>query len=187
VLLFGIVVNNAILLVSRYRHEAALTLKAALGGDPELEAGILPGTRKRLGGSDLYQLEPRHRRGLLRRAISRGTTVKLRSILLTSGTTIVGLLPLIIQLSGDPSTVLGIHLPFTLAWMDTDDQAIWDNLALASIGGMVSSTILLLAAMPALYYGSVVTGWFVRDVLGWLGRRLPGRRRAESLTEAPEA
>ena len=73
VLLFGIVVNNAILLVSRYRHEAALTLKAKFGGDPEAEAGILPGTNKKLGGSDLCRVEPAHRRGLLRRAIARGT------------------------------------------------------------------------------------------------------------------
>lgn len=184
VLLFGIVVNNAILLVSRYRHEAALTLKAALGGDPELQAGILPGMRKQLGGSDLYQLDPEHRRGLLRRAISRGTVVKLRSILLTSGTTVVGLLPLIIQVSGQASTVLGIDLPFTVAWMDSNDQAIWDNLALTSIGGMISSTVLLLIGMPALYYGSIVTGWFVRDSVSRIARLLPWRRKSRTLAGA---
>ncbi|RKZ13310.1 hypothetical protein DRQ53_13530 [bacterium] len=187
VLLFGIVVNNAILLVSRYRHEAALTLKAALGGDPELDAGILPGMRKGLGGSDLYQLGSEHRRGHLRRSISRGTVVKLRSILLTSGTTVVGLLPLIMQVSGEASTRLGIDLPFTVAWMDSSDQAIWDNLALTSIGGMISSTLLLLVGMPALYYGAVVTGWFMRDVVSWVGRRMPWRRRSPELAEVPGA
>jgi HAE1 family hydrophobic/amphiphilic exporter-1 len=187
VLLFGIVVNNAILLVSRYRHEAALTLKARFGGDPEAEAGILPGTKKKLGGSDLYRAEPEHRRGHLRRAIARGTTVKLRSILLTSGTTIVGLLPLIIQVQREPWTFLGIDLQWQLSWMDSSDQAIWDNLALTSIGGMVSSTVLLLACMPALYYGAIVTGWAFRDALGWIGRKLPGRRRAAALVEATEA
>jgi HAE1 family hydrophobic/amphiphilic exporter-1 len=187
VLLFGIVVNNAILLVSRYRHEAALTLKAVLGGEPELEAGILPGAKKKLGGSDLYQLDPKKRRGLLRRAIARGTMVKLRSILLTSGTTIVGLLPLIIQFEREPWTLLGVELPFTLSWLDSTDQAIWDNLALASIGGMISSTILLLIGMPALYYGSIVTGWAVRDVLGWIGRKLTRQRRSDPVAGPVEA
>jgi HAE1 family hydrophobic/amphiphilic exporter-1 len=178
VLLFGIVVNNAILLVSRYRHEAALTLKAKFGGDPETEAAVLPGMKKKLGGSDLYRVEPEHRRGLLRRAIARGTTVKLRSILLTSGTTIVGLMPLIIQVEREPWSFLGIDLQYQLAWLDSSDQAIWDNLALASIGGMVSSTVLLLVCMPALYYGAIVTSWAVQDAISWTGRLRPWRRRS---------
>jgi HAE1 family hydrophobic/amphiphilic exporter-1 len=181
VLLFGIVVNNAILLVSRFRHESALTLKAILGGDPELEAGVLPGMSKKMGGSDLYQLGRPERTRMLRRSIARGTIVKMRSILLTSGTTIVGLLPLIIQFSRDQSTLLGIDLPWTISWMDSQDQAIWDNLALASIGGMISSTLLLIIGMPALYYGAIWTGWVVRDLVAWVGRKLPGRRKAESL------
>jgi HAE1 family hydrophobic/amphiphilic exporter-1 len=181
VLLFGIVVNNAILLVSRYRHESALTLKALLGGDPELEAGVLPGMSKKMGGSDLYQLGRSERTRMLRRSIARGTIVKMRSILLTSGTTVVGLLPLIIQFSRDQSTLLGIDFPWTISWMDTQDQAIWDNLALASIGGMISSTLLLIIGMPALYYGSIWTGWLVRDLVSWVGRKLPGRRKAATL------
>ncbi len=46
VLLFGVVVNNAILLVSRFRTEVALILKAKLGGDPEREAALFPGSRR---------------------------------------------------------------------------------------------------------------------------------------------
>ena len=75
-----------------------------------------------------------------------------------------------IQVDREPWSFLGIDLQYQLAWLDSSDQAIWDNLALASIGGMVSSTVLLLVCMPALYYGSIVTGWAVRDALGWIGR-----------------
>ena len=59
VLLFGIVVNNAILLVSRFRHESSLILKAKLGGAPQQEASLFPGKIKELGGSDLWMVEPR--------------------------------------------------------------------------------------------------------------------------------
>ena len=52
ILLFGIVVNNAILLVSRFWTEAGLILKAKLGGDPEPEAALFRDQSKRLGGSD---------------------------------------------------------------------------------------------------------------------------------------
>ena len=97
--MFGVVVNNAILLVSRFRTEAALMLKARLGGDPCADAALFEGNRSQLGGSDLWHLPVEERAGLLRRAVGRGTLVRLRSILLTSGTTIVGLLPLLIQTS----------------------------------------------------------------------------------------
>ena len=174
VLLFGIVVNNAILLVSRFRHEAALTLKARLGGDPEADAGILAGTSKRLGGSDLRLLPATERNQLLRRAISRGTLIRLRSVLLTSSTTIVGLLPLLITVSRFPSTLWGIDLPFRVDWMDNDEAEIWENLALSSVGGLVSSTILLLWILPPLYYGFVWTGWKSRDLAERLRRlRVP--------------
>ena len=56
VLLFGVVVNNAILLVSRFRTEIALVLKARLGGDPERDAALFPGSRRPLGGSHLFFL-----------------------------------------------------------------------------------------------------------------------------------
>jgi HAE1 family hydrophobic/amphiphilic exporter-1 len=155
VLLFGIVVNNAILLVSRFRTECALVLKARLGGDPEAQAGLFPGLKKRLGGTDLYRLPPAERAGLLRRAVARGTRVRLRSILLTSGTTIVGLAPLLIRFG------------------ESEGQDIWENLALSSIGGLVSSTVLLLLAMPALYYVSIRVKWIGMRFWYWVRRRKP--------------
>ena len=170
VLLFGIVVNNAILLVSRFRHEASLVLKARLGGDPEAEAGLLPGTRKNLGGGDLFHLPRGERGALLRRAVARGTMIRLRSILLTSGTTIVGLIPLLVSVHDVPSTLFGIDLPFEISWMDDQNQDIWENLALSSVGGLVSSTVLLLLALPPLYFGVVWTSWQLRSFAAWVRR-----------------
>ena len=185
VLLFGIVVNNAILLVSRFRHEAALVLRAKLGGDPEADAGLLPGTRKNLGGSDLYLLPADERGALLRRAVARGTMIRLRSILLTSGTTIVGLIPLLVSYEKVPWTVFGIELPFELSWMDSRNQDIWENLALSSVGGLISSTILLLIALPPLYFGFVWTGWQVRRLREWVVGLVKRARPAQLGETAP--
>jgi hypothetical protein len=70
----------------------------------------------------------------------------LRSILLTTGTTIVGLAPLLVH------------------FRETEEKDIWENLALASIGGLTSSTVLILLAMPAVYYFFVrYAGWRWRD------------------------
>ena len=87
---------------------------------------------------------------MLRRAVARGTHARLRSILLTSGTTIAGLAPLLINFR-----------------KNTEGPDIWENLALSSIGGLVSSTILILLAVPALYYGVIQTKWWFQAV----GRR----------------
>jgi hydrophobic/amphiphilic exporter-1 (mainly G- bacteria), HAE1 family len=164
VMLFGIVVNNAILLISRYRHEVSQTLKALRGGDPCAEAGLFTGLSKQLGGSDLRHLPRRQGRELLLCAVSRGTRIRLRSILLTSLTTIVGLAPLLIHFKAG------------------DEKDIWENLALSSIGGLASSTILLLLAMPPLYYCAV--RWLAWPSLGLVDRfRLRGRPRVQPAPE----
>jgi HAE1 family hydrophobic/amphiphilic exporter-1 len=169
ILLFGIVVNNAILLLSRFRTEATLTLKARLGGDPTGEASLFPSVGKQLGGSDLWKLPKHERAPLLRRAIARGLHVRLRSILLTSGTTIVGLAPLLIH------------------FRETEDKDIWENLALASIGGLASSTLLILVAIPPLYYVSVRFDWLWRRVYQavrrFITRRRVGAKQAPSIPQ----
>jgi len=193
VLLFGIVVNNAILLVSRFRHESSLVLKDRLGGDPEVEAALTRPGRKQLGGSDLWMLPAGERASLLRRAVARGVAVRLRSILLTSGTTILGLLPLLLKESRIETwlSFLGphrsraivdwlVHLFPVLAEAEKG-QEIWENLALSSIGGLVSSTILILIAIPSLYHLAVRGNWLWRRFLGALrslGRR--GKRWREA-------
>ena len=159
VLLFGIVVNNAILLVSRYRQEAAQTLKILAGGDPCADAAVFSGASHQLGGSDLRHLPRRQARELLCKAVNRGTCIRLRSILLTSLTTIVGLAPLLIH------------------FKPGEDKDIWENLALSSIGGLASSTVLLILAMPPLYYFCVRwVGWPLLGFIDGIRRRIARRR-----------
>ncbi|HPF36397.1 MAG TPA: efflux RND transporter permease subunit [Candidatus Krumholzibacteria bacterium] len=135
VLLFGIVVNNAILLVNRFRLE----MRDLLDRFPGLR-GKLP-DHARLGGWDLRALPASTRELLLTDAVCRGTRIQLRSILLTSGTTIAGMLPLLIKLT------------------EVEGKDIWENLALSSIGGLASSTVLIVGGIPVLYALSVRAGW----------------------------
>lgn len=65
-------------------------------------------------------------------AILQGTTERVRPILMTSATTVVGLLPLVL-------------------FSETADANIWNALGYALIGGMTSSTFLVLTVTPALY------------------------------------
>ncbi|HSJ26292.1 MAG TPA: efflux RND transporter permease subunit [Longimicrobiales bacterium] len=75
----------------------------------------------------------RRRYGLaLRDALERGTLERVRPILMTSLTTICGMLPLVL-------------------FSQTADANIWNALAYALIGGLSSSTILVLTITPALY------------------------------------
>jgi len=157
ILLFGIAVNNAILLVDRFRTEAFLILKVKLGGNPSERAALFPGFSKSLGGSDLWQLPPDERTGLLQRAVARGTRICLRPILLTTGTTIAGLAPLLVHLN------------------DTKDKDIWENLALTSIGGLAASAVLLIVVLPPLYYYCVCAGWALKRAWLWAQRRRPRR------------
>jgi HAE1 family hydrophobic/amphiphilic exporter-1 len=137
VLLFGIVVNNAILLVNRYRLRVRELVESTAG-----DGGRLP-AKARLGGVDLWRLDNPLRKRVLREAICSGTRIQLRSILLTSGTTVAGLLPLLVRITET-----------------TQGKDIWENLALSSIGGLVSSTVLILCGLPALYWIGTRCGWW---------------------------
>jgi hydrophobic/amphiphilic exporter-1 (mainly G- bacteria), HAE1 family len=146
VLMFGIVVNNAILLINRFR-----LMVRELVVDRDLVGQGVP-NKRRPGGFDLWRLDRDVRRDVLKTAIVDGTRIQMRSILLASGTTIAGLLPLLyeVEKAGDGG------------------KDIWENLALASIGGLASSTVLILMAMPALYWVVTRIGWG----LARLGRRI---------------
>jgi len=138
VLLFGIVVNNAILLVNRFRLQVReLVAERGYSTDQVKESS-------RLGGVDLWKLPTHERIGILREAICTGMKIQMRSILLTSGTTIAGLIPLLIRIADT-----------------TEGKDIWENLALSSIGGLASSTILILSAIPAMYWITTRFGWTV--------------------------
>jgi len=65
-------------------------------------------------------------------AILQGTLERVRPILMTTLTTIFGLLPLVLFAS-------------------SQDENIWNALALATIGGLISSTIFVLLAIPVAY------------------------------------
>jgi multidrug efflux pump subunit AcrB len=152
VLMFGVVVNNAILLIERFRLQVRELAGGAGpeggGGDPLLPAG------RRTGGFDLWRLPAPLRQDLLRRAVCDGVRIQMRSILLTSGTTIAGLLPLLYKHDSGGG------------------RDIWENLALSSIGGLTSSTVLILGAVPALYWTFTRWGWgLARLRQRWSARR----------------
>jgi len=96
IMMFGIVVNNAILLVDH-----------------------INGVRRT---TDLP----------LDRAILRGTLERVRPILMTTATTVLGLLPLVLFGQGA-------------------DANIWNALAFVLIGGLLSSTLFVLTTTPAVY------------------------------------
>jgi hydrophobic/amphiphilic exporter-1 (mainly G- bacteria), HAE1 family len=68
----------------------------------------------------------------LHKAVLQGTLDRVRPILMTSVTTVLGLLPLVL-------------------FSDHADSNIWNALAYALIGGLTSSTLLVLTVTPALY------------------------------------
>ncbi|MFW6084367.1 MAG: efflux RND transporter permease subunit [Gemmatimonadota bacterium] len=74
-----------------------------------------------------------------REAIIRGTLERVRPILMTTFTTIFGLLPLVL-------------------FAASADENIWNALALATIGGLISSTIFVLVAIPVAYRYLVARG-----------------------------
>ncbi|HEX6913241.1 MAG TPA: efflux RND transporter permease subunit, partial [Longimicrobium sp.] len=68
----------------------------------------------------------------LRDAVLRGTLERVRPILMTSAVTILGLLPLVVM-------------------SEAADANIWNALGYALLGGLASSTVLVLTVTPALY------------------------------------
>jgi len=135
VLMFGIVVNNAILLINRFRLQVREEIANADYGRDLVPA------KRRLGGFDLWRLPGEEGRAILMRSIQDGVRIQMRSILLTSGTTIAGLLPLLYKKE------------------NATGSDIWENLALSSIGGLASSTVLILSAIPAFYWMFTRWGW----------------------------
>jgi len=112
IMMTGIVVNNAILIVY---HIGELRLDGPGAGGPGRAS------HRRAAGevSD-------------REAILRGTLERVRPILMTTATTVLGLLPLVV-------------------FVGSQDANIWNALALATIGGLLSSTLFVLVAIPVAY------------------------------------
>jgi HAE1 family hydrophobic/amphiphilic exporter-1 len=82
---------------------------------------------------DHINLKRRQGRPLLD-AVVEGTRDRLRPIIMTTGTTVFGILPMLLLTAA------------------TGKRQIWNALALCTAGGLVSSTIFILAVVPIFYY-----------------------------------
>jgi HAE1 family hydrophobic/amphiphilic exporter-1 len=90
-------------------------------------------------------------------AVLEGSRERIRPIVLTAGTTVTGMLPLV------------------LIQLEEGKRQIWAPLALSAVGGLITSTVLILIAIPILYYyGSGLRGWAASriDELREFARRL---------------
>jgi HAE1 family hydrophobic/amphiphilic exporter-1 len=85
----------------------------------------------------------KRRQGLgLHDAVVRGTRDRIRPIFMTVATTIFGMLPML------------------LISAEANKRQIWSSLALCTIGGLTSSTILVFIVLPVLYYhGDGLRAW----------------------------
>jgi multidrug efflux pump subunit AcrB len=72
------------------------------------------------------------------------------------------------------TTVFGM-LPLLLISAEANKRQIWSSLALCTIGGLTSSTLLIFAVLPVLYYhGDRLRAWGAekaREARGLFGRK----------------
>jgi HAE1 family hydrophobic/amphiphilic exporter-1 len=85
----------------------------------------------------------KRRQGLgLKEAVILGTRDRVRPIFMTVSTTIFGMLPML------------------LISAEANERQIWSSLALCTVGGLTSSTILVFVVLPVLYYhGDGLRAW----------------------------
>lgn len=85
----------------------------------------------------------RRKQGLgLVEAVVRGTKDRVRPIFMTTATTVFGMLPLLLIGAG------------------ANKRQIWSSLALCTVGGLTTSTLLILVVIPVLYYhGDKLRAW----------------------------
>ncbi len=93
------------------------------------------------------QINLRRSRGLsLIEATVEGTMDRVRPILMTTGTTVLGMLPMLLL----------------VADVETKRQ-MWTSLALCTVGGLVTSALAMLAVVPVFYvHGEKLRGWASR-------------------------
>ncbi|MBP7706695.1 MAG: efflux RND transporter permease subunit [Candidatus Aminicenantes bacterium] len=99
----------------------------------------------------------RRRQGLgLLEAVVRGTRDRVRPIFMTTATTVFGMLPLL------------------LINAQANERQIWSSLALCTVGGLTTSTLLMLFVIPVLYYhGDGLRAWGaekIREARGLFGK-----------------
>jgi len=75
-------------------------------------------------------------------AVLKGARERIRPIFLTTSTTVLGMLPMV------------------LVQVEEGRRYIWSSLALSAVGGLISSTIFILIAIPIFYfYGDRIRAW----------------------------
>ena len=80
-------------------------------------------------------------------SVLEGARERIRPIFLTTSTTVLGMLPLV------------------LIQLEVGRRQIWSSLALSTIGGLVTSTIFILIAIPIFYfYGDSLRDWTARKI-----------------------
>lgn len=106
----------------------------------------------------------RRRQGLgLREAVLRGTRDRVRPIVMTTATTVFGMLPLL------------------LIGSKAAERQIWSSLALCTVGGLTTSTLLILVVIPVLYYhGDGLRAWGAEKAREARGQPLLSRDRRTS-------
>ncbi len=83
----------------------------------------------------------------LMEAVLKGARERVRPIFLTTGTTVLGMLPLV------------------LIQVESGKKQIWSSLALSTVGGLMSSAIFILFLIPIFYfYGDFLRCWNLRKI-----------------------
>ena len=137
--LAGIVVNNAIVLIDYTNILIRDKVKAA-------------------GVKDMYGLPI----ATVKKAIEEGGATRLRPVLLTAITTVLGLLPLAIGFNINFFTLITEGNPNF--FIGGDNTAFWGPLAWAVIYGLVFATFLTLVVVPAMFFLTYRLNRWVRAV-----------------------
>jgi multidrug efflux pump len=140
--LAGIVVNNAIvlidfinLLIKRKREDLGLT------DDQELSAGTI------------------------KNAIIEGGATRLRPVLLTAITTVLGLIPLAIGFNFNFFTLVSRLDP--QVFIGGDNVAMWGPMAWTVIYGLIFATVLTLVVVPVMYWLAYKGTTSMKNILGY--------------------
>jgi len=125
--LAGVVVNNAIVLIDYIN----LLIKNA---------------KERLGVESMYEMD----KSEIKHAIALGGATRLRPVLLTAITTVLGLIPLAIGFNFNFSTLITEGDP--QIFFGGDNVAFWGPMAWTVIYGLIFATFLTLIVVPCMYW-----------------------------------
>ena len=156
--LAGIVVNNAIVLID-YINLLIREKVEKVTGDPS---------------SSILNLEPDE----VKESIIKGGATRLRPVLLTAITTVLGLIPLAIGLNINFFSLITNLDP--QIFIGGDNTALWGPMAWTVIYGLVFATFLTLVVVPSMYW----LAFKLQGVLVWAFGG--GKRKKEAVVEAQE-